>query len=846
MGLRAKEELSMRTGFCLLVTVLVVGWSAAVADQIVVDAATDGLPASDCQHQWVDEAANASRSVLVYSNSWDPLDPYKKTRIGNQCGINGDASDLQTALGLNTYGIGVQLEGTTNNAAADDFLLCQDTLIEELVFYLYETGATATTITRLDYAFMTTDPLGQLPPAFTTATTPPVTFTNVYRKQTSDADTAACTRRFQRVSVVLSPPVALTAGRYWLTWKATGSTSYTGPWQSPVVFPGLVNKPGANGLQSANGAAYARYYDTGGTPPPPPPGYPQDFQFEIYGTITGTIPEGACCLPSGDCTVLTSACCAERGGVYAGDLTACDLTSCPEGACCLPVGTCTVTTLVACNAVSGIYQGDLTVCDPNPCPPPSGACCFTDGTCTYVMQADCTGTWLGPGISCTPNPCPPPGGNCANPLVIDFATLPHIEANTTCGKGNDYANTCLGTYDAGEDTIYTLLVPEPMCVTIVLAGVDITDVSIALAIDEVCPLGSGTNDCMFKANNTGNGAGLIFRRIDLPAGVYTMQIDNDNSPTCFEYYLWIYECTGACCLPNGDCLAGAASEAECTLAGGTFLGPDTTCDTFMNAYTVQTCTNAFEDIQPVGTPISLLDDSGIVVPIGFRFDYFGQGYAHVAICSNGYLTFSTTLTDLSPDPFPTATVPNDVIGPFWRDLNPSDPNAPGQWIGFATLGNPPNRRFVAEWYNVSQYATPANRNTFEAILYEGTNCVEFRYGTLMTPFEAARPKCGIENSTGTVGYDVTTTVQGGATCVSLCPTQEPICEPILCPGDADCDGDVDFYDIDPFVAKLGCPAIDPVACSIPCPWENCDADSDGDVDFFDIDPFVALLGTICP
>jgi hypothetical protein len=70
--------------------------------------------------------------------------------------------------------------------------------------------------------------------------------------------------------------------------------------------------------------------------------------------------------------------------------------------------------------------------------------------------------------------------------------------------------------------------------------------------------------------------------------------------------------------------------------------------------------------------------------------------------------------------------------------------------------------------------------------------------------------------------------------------------PSGCPGDADCDGDVDFFDIDAFVAKLGCPGGDPVGCSLGCPWENADVDGNGIVDFFDIDPFVAALGLPCP
>ena len=66
-----------------------------------------------------------------------------------------------------------------------------------------------------------------------------------------------------------------------------------------------------------------------------------------------------------------------------------------------------------------------------------------------------------------------------------------------------------------------------------------------------------------------------------------------------------------------------------------------------------------------------------------------------------------------------------------------------------------------------------------------------------------------------------------------------------CPGDLNCDGVVDFDDIDLFVEALSYPGGDgwPYA---PCPWLNGDTDNDGDVDFDDIDPFVGLIGTDCP
>ena len=52
-------------------------------------------------------------------------------------------------------------------------------------------------------------------------------------------------------------------------------------------------------------------------------------------------------------------------------------------------------------------------------------------------------------------------------------------------------------------------------------------------------------------------------------------------------------------------------------------------------------------------------------------------------------------------------------------------------------------------------------------------------------------------------------------------------------GDLNCDGSVDFGDINPFVSvMLGDP---------PCNFYNADINGDGAVNFGDINPFVALL-----
>ena len=64
--------------------------------------------------------------------------------------------------------------------------------------------------------------------------------------------------------------------------------------------------------------------------------------------------------------------------------------------------------------------------------------------------------------------------------------------------------------------------------------------------------------------------------------------------------------------------------------------------------------------------------------------------------------------------------------------------------------------------------------------------------------------------------------------------------PIVLPGDVNCDGAINFGDINPFVQILsdftGWQAAHPG-----CPWQNGDCNGDGQVNFADINPFVALL-----
>ena len=69
--------------------------------------------------------------------------------------------------------------------------------------------------------------------------------------------------------------------------------------------------------------------------------------------------------------------------------------------------------------------------------------------------------------------------------------------------------------------------------------------------------------------------------------------------------------------------------------------------------------------------------------------------------------------------------------------------------------------------------------------------------------------------------------------------------PAICRGDTNCDGQITYADINPFVIALG--NLSAWQVQFPdCPWQNCDVSGDGAVSYADINPFVAELGSPGP
>lgn len=133
------------------------------------------------------------------------------------------------------------------------------------------------------------------------------------------------------------------------------------------------------------------------------------------------------------------------------------------------------------------------------------------------------------------------------------------------------------------------------------------------------------------------------------------------------------------------------------------------------------------------------------VPIGFTFNYLGTGYTSVAICSNGWLSFTATAQTATNTNLYTTTAPNATLAPWFDDLFPTE-------VLFQTVGTPGSQVFIVQWYGPSYFTGTTNNNIgYQAKLYEATGEIEFCYdvaptGTRNAASESA--SIGIESTTG--------------------------------------------------------------------------------------------------
>jgi hypothetical protein len=156
------------------------------------------------------------------------------------------------------------------------------------------------------------------------------------------------------------------------------------------------------------------------------------------------------------------------------------------------------------------------------------------------------------------------------------------------------------------------------------------------------------------------------------------------------------------------------------------------------------------DITGIGTPIDLPstgDDQNVAgIPIGFPFPFYDGVFETINVCTNGWLSFTSTRTNLSNVSLPNAgsTNPENLLAAFWDDLDPDTLENKIWYWGDGT-------KFVVSYVNVPRFLS-GGPYTFQVILYpNGT--IDYQYldmqGTRLN--EAT---IGIQNATKDIGLQV--------------------------------------------------------------------------------------------
>jgi Fe-S cluster assembly iron-binding protein IscA len=388
--------------------------------------------------------------------------------------------------------------------------------------------------------------------------------------------------------------------------------------------------------------------------------------------------------------------------------------------------------------------------------------CTTPGTQYYFLVTnDTTGTGVfGLALSDTGLGCAPPSNDlCTGATVI--ASMPYSDT-----PGADFAT---GDLDVACNAAANVETRNGVWYRFT-TGPDAGD----LVINETSA--NGTITAVFTGSDCGSlsevgcTATETNGRIALQASTQYFILVGLNSNTAvvsipYSISLNFQPIIGACCSGSG-CTVVPQSQCSGTWQGaGTNCGGPTVFNFAANA-------NSFEDISGTGTllaTVSACDDCGQTIAVGFNFNYLGTVYSSVWVCSNGFIQFGTTnSTVFTNAAIPATGAPNNIVAPLWDDLN----TITGGDIYSRLDGPAGSQRLTISWQGVAQHLN-SDANSFQVILLEGSNNIEFRYDAITPETPAGDYTIGYENSTGTEGGSIPASIIGGGSTARLLTHDDP-------------------------------------------------------------------------
>jgi hypothetical protein len=476
-------------------------------------------------------------------------------------------------------------------------------------------------------------------------------------------------------------------------------------------------------------------------------------------------------------------------------------------------------------------------------PPTTGACCYFAGGCDMEPDwAHCiAGKFLGLGRQCSGCPCsvPCPPGAIPEPEPCgdyhDNGCYMGSPAFAPIACGDTICGTLWSNYDGRDADWYQIVTTDP---TYFIWTAE-AQVPVLIFVIQ----GAGPNDCSSYTVLGGAMASecqpaTIISVCQQP-GTYWFWVGPSawNDWPCEKNYTATLTCP-ACDLPIGACCGECTActlevEPICTTQGGVWLGQNVPCDpspcaAFYCWAGAQVCDEYISRVQ-IGT----IDNSSGCEPNAQPPQY--ADYTALSADLPVGIGSPLVVTNGNPD------WPGDHCA-VWVDWNHDCVFEPTERVAVLSGAGP----------YAFTIAPPIGMPL-------GRTWMRVRISRVSTP-----QPCGIESYGEVEDYSLNMVELAGACCWSdrTCTLELPSecdgafqgvgttcdAQPCGCRGDLNCDGNVNFGDINPFVMILGNRSA--WQQSFPgCPWRNGDTDGNGRVGFEDINPFVALLvagGGVCP
>ncbi len=153
----------------------------------------------------------------------------------------------------------------------------------------------------------------------------------------------------------------------------------------------------------------------------------------------------------------------------------------------------------------------------------------------------------------------------------------------------------------------------------------------------------------------------------------------------------------------------------------------------------------WNDISASGIFLPLGDDDFQVVTLPFAFPFYGELRNTIKVSSNGYLAFSDSAKTPINEPIPNTAKPNDIIAPFWDDLNPGFENGRVHFLFDVNTSE-----FIIQYTDIQRFGG-GSLYTFQVILKSNGN-IEYKYLSMSGVLDQAT--VGIENQTGDTGLQI--------------------------------------------------------------------------------------------